>query len=250
MYSEPDRVPEADPDGLPDHTGEYTGRMADLSADDRPREKAMRHGIRALSNAELIAITIGGGIPGKSVMELSREMLAKCSNSLDRFARMPISEMCRVFKGVGPAKAVSIAAAFELGLRCRDEKARSLDAVRTSTDAFNYIRSSLERLDREEFWIITLTRANKITAAECVSRGGTAATVVDVKLMMKMAVDRLASGIIAVHNHPSGNPNPSGEDDRLTTRIKDACKLLDIKLLDHIIVAGSTYYSYNDQGKL
>ncbi|ROT05350.1 DNA repair protein RadC [Muribaculaceae bacterium Isolate-104 (HZI)] len=228
---------------------EYTRRIADLSEDDRPREKAIRNDIRTLSNSELLAIILGGGMAGKSVMDLSREMLGKADNSLERLSRMPIAELCRSFKGVGPAKAVSLAAAFELGIRCRDEKTSQNDVVRSSTDAYSYMRRYLERLDREEFWIMTLSRSNRITDAVCISKGGTSATVVDIKLLMKTAVDKLASGIIAVHNHPSGNLRPSAEDDRLTDKIKEAAKLLDMRLLDHIIIAGDDYYSYTDNGR-
>ncbi|MCI9607522.1 MAG: DNA repair protein RadC [Muribaculaceae bacterium] len=228
----------------------YSGRIADLSEDDRPREKAMRHSVRSLSNSELIAITLGGGLPGKSVMDLSREMLAAADNSLDKLSRMSIAEMCKCFKGVGPAKAVSLSAAFELGIRCRDEKARANDVVRSSKDAYTYMRAYLERLDHEEFWILTLSRSNRITDRIRISQGGTSATVVDVKMLIKAALDRLASGIIAIHNHPSGNDRPSVEDDRLTGKIKEAAGLLDMKLLDHLIIAGDTYYSYNDNGRL
>lgn len=225
-------------------------RIADLSADDRPREKAINGDIRTLSDAELIAITLGGGMHGKSAIDLSREMLRSVGGSLDTLSRMPLKQMCRMFKGVGPAKAVSLAAAFELGMRCRDEAGRRNSRITGSRDAFEFIRADLERLDREEFWIITLSRSNSITGKECVARGGTAATVVDIKLLMKMAVDKLASAIIAVHNHPSGNLRPSMEDDRLTQRIKEAAALLDIRLLDHLIIGGSGFYSYNDNGKL
>lgn len=238
------------PSDKPTERATYSGRIADLSADDRPREKAMRNDIRSLSNSELLAIILGGGMAGKSVMDLSREMLSSAGGSLERLSRMPIAEMCRAFKGVGPAKAVSLAAAFELGVRCRDEGARQNNMVRNSSDAYSYIRAYLERLDREEFWILTLSRSNRITDAIRISQGGTSATVVDIKLLIKMAVDKLASGIIAVHNHPSGNPSPSGEDDRLTSRIKEAAKLLDIRLLDHLIVAGDSYFSYSDNGRL
>lgn len=228
----------------------YTGRIADLSEDDRPREKAIRNDIRSLSNAELLAIILGGGMQGMSVMDLSREMLQRSHNSLYSLSRMRINEMCRTFKGVGPAKAVSLAAAFELGSRCRDEGIRENCTVTQSKDAYEYVRGHLERLDHEEFWILILSRANKITAAECVSRGGTSGTVVDVKLLMKTAIDRLASGIIAVHNHPSGNLRPSMEDDSLTRKIKEGSKLLDIRFLDHLIVTSDAYYSYNDEGRL
>lgn len=228
---------------------QYTGRIADLKADERPREKALRD-IRALSDTELIALLLGGGVQGKSVIDLSREMLAKADNSLSVLSRMPVRQMCRMFKGVGPAKAVTLAAAFELGGRCRDESARENAFVQSSKDAYDYLRCNLERLEREEFWILILSRSNRITGAECVSRGGTAGTIVDIKLLIKIAVDNLASGIIAVHNHPSGNLHPSVEDDRITNKIKEAAKLLDIRLLDHIIVGGDSYYSYNDHGRL
>ncbi|MDE6524146.1 MAG: DNA repair protein RadC [Paramuribaculum sp.] len=225
-------------------------RIADLSDDDRPREKALAHGIRSLSNAELLAIIFGGGLPGKSVVEMSREILSACDNKLVSLARMPIQAVARSFRGIGPAKAIALAAAFELGSRCRDEE-RSRDVtVRSSDDAFNYIRGRLENLDHEEFWVLVLSRANRILSAELVSRGGTTATVVDVKIVVKTAVDRLAAGVILVHNHPSGNRMPSVQDDALTSRIKDAAALFDIRVLDHLIVAGNEYCSYADNGKI
>lgn len=225
-------------------------RIADLSEDDKPREKAMRSGIKSLSNAELLAIVFGGGIPGKSVIDLSRDMLASVDNSLAKLAGMSIGQLSRSYKGIGPAKAVGLAAAFELGMRCRDEQARQQITVTGPEDAYKYVRGYIENLDHEEFWILLLNRANRIMGARCISSGGTAATVVDVKMVARTALDNMASAIILSHNHPSGNLNPSGEDDRLTAKIKGAAELLDIRVLDHIIVAGQSFYSYRDHGKL
>ena len=237
-------------DDLSVAAGAVSHRIADLSDDDRPREKALAHGIQSLSNAELLAIIFGGGLPGKSVVEMSREILASCDNRLANLARMPIKAMTRSFRGIGPAKAIALAAAFELGSRCRDEERNRDVTVRSSADAFHYIRGRLENIAHEEFWILLMSRANRILSAEQISRGGTTATVVDVKIIVKKAVDCLASGIILVHNHPSGNRMPSVQDDELTKRIQSASALFDIRVLDHLVIAGNEYFSYADEGRL
>lgn len=228
----------------------YSGRIADLSNDDKPREKAIKHGIRTLSNAELIAIIFGGGIPGKSVIDLSKEILASCNHSLADLATMSIYEMSKRYHGIGPAKAVALAAAFELGFRCRDERPDKEYTVKTSADAYAAIRGHLEHLRHEEFWILILSRSNKIKHMERISSGGTSATIVDIKILIKCATDQLASAIILAHNHPSGNCRPSGEDDKLTQRIKAAAELLDIRVVDHLIVTPEKYTSYADEGRL
>lgn len=228
----------------------FSGRIADLSNDDKPREKALKHGIRALSNAELIAIIFGGGVPGKSVIDLSKEILNSCNNSLSALAGMSMAEVSKKYHGVGPAKSVALAAAFELGFRCRDERPEKERVIRSSSDAYDIMRGQLEHLSYEEFWIMILSRSNRVKYTECISSGGTAATLVDIKLMMKIATDKLASALILVHNHPSGNLRPSIEDDRLTKRIKDAAELLDMKVLDHLIITPESYFSYSDEGKL
>lgn len=228
-------------------------RVADLNDDDKPREKALKSGIESLSNAELLAIILGGGIPGKSVLDLSREMLSQSANSLNGLSRMTIKEMCRRFKGVGTAKAVAVAAALELGGRCRDEMPLRQTIVRSSSDAYRYVIANCNRLQtkiQEEFWVLFLARNNAIKSSECIGVGSTNATIVDIKVIMKKSLDNLAEGIILVHNHPSGNLNPSRQDDELTTRIQAAASMLDIKLLDHLIIAGGKYYSYNDNGRL
>ncbi|MDE6370103.1 MAG: DNA repair protein RadC [Duncaniella sp.] len=226
-------------------------RINDLSDSDKPREKALTQGIRSLSDAELIAIIFGGGLPGMSVIDMAKRLLHDCDNRLDQLARMGMNELMRKYKGVGPAKAVALAAAFELGRRDREQALTAVDPqIRSSRDAAALMAGKLESLDYEEFWVLMLSRSNRVKSRRCISQGGTAATVVDVKLLLKHAVDALAEGIILVHNHPSGNPRPSGEDDALTRRIAEGAKILGIKVLDHIIIARTEVYSYADEGRL
>ena len=226
-------------------------RILDLSKDDMPREKALAHGIRALSDAELLAIIFGGGLPGMSVVDMARGILRDCDNRLDMLARLSMNELMSKYKGVGPAKAVSLAAAFELGRRNREQAlGREDPQIRSSRDAVALMSPLLEGLEYEEFWVLRLSRSNRVTYKRCISQGGTASTVVDVKLLLKRAIDCLAEGIILVHNHPSGNASPSGEDDRLTARIRDGAKILCINVIDHIIIARSKSYSYADEGRL
>ena len=228
----------------------FMGRIADLDEGDKPREKALTQGIRSLSNAELLAIIFGSGLPGKSVISMSQEVLASCDNRLSRLSRMSIHEMKKSFKGVGTAKAISLAAAFELGLRTRDEDAALDPQIKCSTDIYNMMRAKLERLEYEEFWVLYLSRSNRVIYEECMSKGGVSGTVTDIRLILKRAIELLASGIILVHNHPSGNLRPSPDDDRITTKAKEAAKLLDINVLDHLIITPTSYFSYNDNGRL
>lgn len=226
------------------------GRISDLDDSDKPREKALAHGIRSLSNAELLAIIFGSGLPGKSVVRLSQEILASCGNRLSHLSRMSIHEVARNYCGIGPAKAISLAAAFELGCRCRDEQPADDPHIRDSKSVYDIMRGKLERLNHEEFWVLMLSRSNRVMFEYRASQGGTASTVVDTKLLMKKAIDLLASAMVLVHNHPSGNCRPSPEDDRLTMRIKEAATLLDIKILDHLIITPTGYFSYSDEGRL
>ncbi len=235
---------------LKDPENRFLGRIADLDEGDKPREKALTQGIRSLSNAELLAIIFGSGLPGKSVISMSQEVLASCDNRLSRLSRMSIHEMKKSFKGVGTAKAISLAAAFELGLRTRDEDAALDPQIKCSTDIYNIMRAKLERLEYEEFWVLYLSRSNRVIYEECMSKGGVSGTVTDIRLILKRAIELLASGIILVHNHPSGNLRPSPDDDRITTKAKEAAKLLDINVLDHLIITPTSYFSYNDNGRL
>ena len=237
-------------DQLKEPENRFIGRIADLDEGDKPREKALSQGIRSLSNAELLAIIFGSGLPGKSVISMSQEILASCDNRLSRLSRLSIHEMKKKFKGVGTAKAISLAAAFELGLRTRDEDAALDPQIKCSTDIYNIMRTKLERLEYEEFWILYLSRSNRIIYEECMSKGGVSGTITDIRLILKRALELLASGIILVHNHPSGNLRPSPDDDRITTKTKEAAKLLDINVLDHLIITPTSYFSYNDNGRL
>ena len=226
-------------------------RIHDLSDGDKPREKALSQGIRALSDAELVALIFGGGLPGMSVIDLARGILRDCDDRVDNLARMSMQKLMSKYRGVGPAKAVCLAAAFELGRRNREQMgANSEPVIRSSDDVCSIMRPIVEDLDYEEFWVMMLSRSNRVKFKRCISQGGTAATVVDVKLLLKRAIDCLAEGIILVHNHPSGNPRPSVEDDNLTKRIKEGAGYLGIKVLDHVIIARGDSYSYNDEGQL
>ncbi len=224
--------------------------IKNLGEDDKPREKALAQGIRALSDAELVAIIFGGGLPGMSVVDMARGILRDCDGRVDRLASLTMDEMMGKYKGVGPAKAVSLAA-FELGRRNREQASLHEDPqIRSSADVVRLMQPTLESLEYEEFWVLMLSRSNRVRYRRCISQGGTASTVVDVKLLLKRALDCLAEGIILVHNHPSGNPSPSGQDDSLTRRIKEGAALLDIRVLDHVIIARGNSYSYMDNGRL
>ncbi len=228
----------------------YSRRIADLEDSDKPREKALQHGIQSLSNAELIALLLGSGVPGKSVIELAREILQFNGNKVGNLGRLSVSDLVKNHKGVGPAKAITLIAAIELSERIKADGESNDPIIRDSRSVYNLMPPGLSRLNHEEFWIVLLSRRNKVIKKKNISVGGTSATVVDVKLIMKEAVDQLASGLILVHNHPSGNPNPSQEDDKLTMRIREAARLFDISLLDHLIIADQSYFSYADEGRL
>lgn len=226
------------------------GRIADLDNSDKPREKAIANGIRALSNAELLAIILGSGLPGKSVIQLSQEMLAYCQNRLQKLSRLSIDDLTKNFDGIGPAKAISLAAAFELGTRCYDEEATNDPIIKSSNDVMRIMRGRLGRISHEEFWILMLSRSNKVIYEQRISIGGTSSTMADVKIIFKSAIDKMAGAIILVHNHPSGNTTPSAEDDRITGKIKQAGLLIDIPVLDHVIITQNNYFSYADNGRL
>ncbi len=226
--------------------------IEDLAADDRPREKALRNGINSLSNAELIAIIFGNGIKGKSVLTMSQELLARNNSRLSDIARKGIREIVKENPGIGPAKAISLAAAIELGMRCQAETPAERVRITGSQSVYDMMRSKLQLLNHEEFWIVLLTRANLVIDTMRLSQGGSAGTVVDTKLLFKRVLEYgdVVAGIILVHNHPSGTCRPSREDDMLTQRIKSGGELLDIKVLDHLIITPSSYYSYNDEGRM
>jgi DNA repair protein RadC len=223
--------------------------IKNLAEDDRPREKLLTKGKQALSDAELIAILITSGSRNETAVQLSLRILASYSNNLNELAKLSINDL-KKFKGIGEAKAITIIAALELGRRRKEVDVQKQDVVKTSKDAYAHIAPKLSDLPHEEFWILLLNRNNKIIRTELVGRGGVSGTVADVRLILKSAVEHLASSIVLSHNHPSGNLQPSKEDINLTQKVKQAATLFDIQVIDHIIVGDANYYSFADEGLL
>lgn len=222
----------------------------DLTDDEKPREKALKQGMESLSDVELLALLLGSGIPGKSVLDLSREILKDNDNRLAYLSRKSIPELVRKYKGMGVAKATLLVAAMTFGARTQADLQIKDPQMASSEAVYSYMRGRLERLNNEEFWILHLSRANRLQSAEQISKGGQSQTSVDVKLIAKSVIDRLSAGVILCHNHPSGNLMPSGADDSLTRRIVEVCKIIDVPVLDHLIIGPSGYYSYRDKGRL
>jgi len=223
--------------------------IAAWAEEDRPREKMLLKGRHSLSDAELLAILMGSGSVGESAVALAQRILASVENNLIELAKCTIQDF-KQFKGVGEAKAISIAAALELGRRRQASSLRDRPRISSSQDAYQVIAPLLTDLYHEEFWLLLLNKANEVMARKILSTGGMAGTVADVKMVFKMALDTRAAAIIAVHNHPSGNLSPSQADIQLTKKIQDAGKILDLPLLDHLIVSERGYYSFADEGSL
>lgn len=215
--------------------------------DERPREKMVVKGAENLSDAELIAIIIGSGNREESAVDLGRRLLQLNDNDLRTLSGASLESLTAV-KGIGPGKAVSLIAAAEMGKRFSSAPGKVLPGIQSSKSAAKLISPLLRDLPHEECWVMYLNRANKLISRERLSKGGLSATVVDVKFVIKGALERLASSIILIHNHPSGNAHP-GESDKIQTKIlKDAAALFDITLLDHLIIAGDNYFSFADDG--
>ena len=214
---------------------------------DRPREKLILKGKSALSEAELIAILIGSGNRHESAVELSRRILGDVENNLASLSRLSVNDLMQ-FKGIGEAKAISIVAALELGRRRKESAALNKERISSSRDLVRIFQPLLADLSHEEFWVLFLNRSNKIISRVNISSGGVSGTVVDSKIIFKLAVEHLASSVILCHNHPSGNVQPSEADIMLTKSIRDAGKLLDVVVLDHIIIAEDRHFSFADEG--
>lgn len=219
------------------------------AAEDRPREKLLLKGKNTLSDAELIAILLGTGTASSSAVDLAKKVLQCTANNLDELARLSVKELMKV-KGIGEAKAVTIVAALELGRRRKELVTEEKTKITSSKDAYELVQSDLMDLPHEEFWIILTNRAQRVIKKQQISSGGVAGTVADPKLIFKVALEELASGLILVHNHPSGNLTASQTDITLTHRMKESGKLLEIQVLDHLIVAGKRYFSFADEGLL
>lgn len=223
--------------------------IKNLSDDDKPREKLETHGSKTLSNAELIAILIGSGSREMNAVELSRLILESVGNNLEQLATLTLDDLQK-FKGIGKAKAITIASALELGRRRKTETKPEQTKISCSDDIYQLLHSHLMDLGHEEFWIICLNHAHKVISCEQISKGGFSATVVDAKLVFKTALDKKASSIVLAHNHPSGNLNPSTPDKALTEKLKQGGQMMDIKVLDHVIYTNNGYFSFADDGIL
>lgn len=234
---------------MPTNEGQDRTSIKHWAQDDRPREKLLRLGANALSDAELLAILIRSGTSKASALDVARSILEKAGNDLHRLGRLSVHDLMKA-KGMGQAKAVGIAAALELGRRRRNAEGVARPLVATSASAFEEIRAFLGEQPHEEFWILVLDRGNRLVDRCCVSRGGMHGTVADPKIIFKEALDRRAASIVLCHNHPSGQLRPSEEDIRLTRKLLEGGRLLDIGVLDHLIVTAHGYYSFADNGML
>lgn len=218
------------------------------AAEDRPREKLLKKGIYSLSNTELLAILISTGTKKLSAVDLAKQILAESENNLHTLGKRTISDLKKI-NGIGEAKAITIIAALELGRR-RKKIDFEQTKVNNSNVAFEILQPILGDLAHEEFWVLYLNRANQIIDKERISMGGVTGTVIDVKIILKQGIEKLACGIILIHNHPSGNLTPSTNDKTITSKIKEAGKLVDINVLDHLIIGDKQYYSFADEGIL
>ncbi|MCX6290862.1 MAG: DNA repair protein RadC [Bacteroidetes bacterium] len=217
--------------------------------EDRPREKLLLKGKHVLSDAELVAILISSGNAEESAVELSRRVLEKAQHNLNELGRMNVKELTK-FKGIGEAKAICIVAALELGRRRKETEVKKREKIVSSKDVFEIFGPMLADLHHEEFWMLFLNRANDVIGKQQISTGGMSGTVVDPKIIFKAALDFKASSVIFCHNHPSGNLKPSEQDIRLTKKLAEAGKLLEISALDHIIVSQHGFYSFADEGMM
>jgi DNA repair protein RadC len=221
--------------------------IKEWAVEDRPREKMQAKGVRSLSEAELIAILIGSGNLEESAVEVSRRIMASVNNNLNELGKKNISDLQK-FKGIGPAKAITIAAAMELGRRRKESEPDEKAKVITSGDAAAIFKPLLSDLPHEEFWVLLLNRNNLVLDKMMVSQGGLAGTVIDVRIILKVALEKLACSIILCHNHPSGNLVPSEADKDITKKMKEAGKHMDIPVLDHLIIGNGSYFSFADEG--
>ena len=228
---------------------EKTLTIKNWAEEDRPREKLLLKGRHVLTDAELIAILIGSGTIKETAVELAKRILSQFGNNLHELAKLSVQDLMK-FKGIGEAKAISIVAALELGRRRKEIETPKREKITSSKDIFDVFCPQFMDLPHEEFHLLLLNRSNMVIRKEFVSRGGISGTVVDPKIIFKIALEHLASSIILCHNHPSGNLKPSAEDISLTKKIKEAGMLLEIPILDHLIISDTSYYSFADEGMM
>ena len=220
-----------------------------LAEEDRPREKMITKGSEALSDAELIAILIGSGNADESAVTLSQRMLASCSGDLNSLGKWGLENFC-TFKGMGPAKSLTVMAALELGRRRKLQERKERTRITSSVDIYELFHPLMADLPTEEFWVLLLNRSNRVIDKVRISSGGIDQTTADVRTILREALLARATQMVLIHNHPSGNIQPSQEDKRITERIKGAGRLMNISVIDHVIVTDGAYYSFNDEGIL
>jgi len=222
-------------------------RISNWAEEDRPREKLERLGAQALSNAELLAILIGSGSPRESAVDLMKRVLGDCNNNLNTLGKRSIHELT-AYNGMGPAKAITILAACELGKRRQLEKAEEREDLGSATAIYNHMHPIMQDLDVEEAWVLLMNRNFKLIKRLRISHGGLSETAVDVRIIIKEALLNNATIIALCHNHPSNNPRPSTDDDRLTQKLKAAADIMRIHMADHVIITDGRYYSYREEG--
>lgn len=223
--------------------------IKDLAEADRPREKLLQLGNKAVSNAELLAILIGAGNQEETAVELCQRILHSVNNNLNSLGKLSVKDLTNKFKGIGEAKALTIIAALELGRRRNDSEKLELWQIRSSVDVYKLMKPIMADLPNEEMWVLLMNNANKVIKQIQIAVGGITGVMVDIRIIMKEALENYATAMILCHNHPSGNLQPSNEDNMLTKRIGEACKIMNLSLLDHIIVSDGGYYSYQDKGR-
>jgi len=221
-------------------------KISDWAEEDRPREKFMTKGVASLSNAELLAILMRSGSTEENAVVLARKILSDFKNNLGELGKASLPQLKR-YKGVGEAKAISIIAAMELGRRRNSDEIIEKKKITTSKDIFKLFQPMLSDLPHEELWVLFLNNSCRMIDMKRLSTGGLADTTIDVRVIMKMAIEQLASRIALCHNHPSGNPTPSSYDIMATRKVKEGGALLNIELIDHVIVADNRYYSFADE---
>ena len=228
-----------------------TGKLNinEWAEEDRPREKLIRLGADALSNAELLGILIGSGSTKESAVELMKRVLSDCNNNLNKLGKLSIHDL-EQYNGLGPAKAVAILAACELGKRRQASEAVKRQDLGSAIAIYNFMHTKMQDLDVEEAWVLFMNQNYKLIEAKRISHGGLTETAVDIRVIMKEAILKNATVLALCHNHPSNNNSPSAEDDRLTRRVKEACEFMRIYFLDHLIITDGAYFSYREEGKL
>jgi DNA repair protein RadC len=219
------------------------------AVEDRPREKMISKGIFSLTDTELIAILISSGNSKESAVELSRRIMESAGNNLHELGKLNCDEL-RKFRGIGQVKAITLLAAMELGRRRNQSEALEKEQIKGSKDAANYLRPVIGDLSWEEFWVVFLNRQNKVIEKQKLSQGGITGTVIDVRLILKLALEKHATSLIFCHNHPSGNLEPSDADKKITKQLKEAAALMEIPVIDHLIITQSGFFSFADEGLL